>query len=190
MTRGAIFAVDGFVESHVTYATHRLREDGIAPEFATPTGDAVEGERGMTVSDTLGAEYGRDSADLDFVVVPGGPHAERDLPADVRSWLRGHLCSGGVFACLGTGLAVLVDLDELDGRLVTGPPSLAQEIKRAGGEHTGERVTVDGALVTGRDTDALPFFLAAVRNTLAIPQDPDVAVRRRPFQERVSWGGE
>lgn len=186
MTHGAIFLTEGFDESQFVYAKYRLREDGIVPEVATPSGGTVEGESGMTVSDTLGSDYGDESDILDFVIVPASP-ALRDVPAETRTWLRSHLDAAPVFACLGDGVALLVAIDGVSGRLVTGPDDLRPEIDGAGGAYTGDRVTVDGNLVTGENTSALPFFVAAVRNTLAIPQDPDATVRNRPFQERAAW---
>lgn len=186
MTRGVILAGEGFVEPQLRYPHFRLREDGVVVEFATPTGGPVQGDCGTTVEGTVDAG----GTDFEFVVVPGAAGFDGGLPDDVRRWLGTLLRSAGVFACVGGGLAALIELDAVEDRLVTGPTELTADVTRAGGRLTGERVTVDGRLVTGLDTDSLPFFVMAVRNALAIPQDSDAAISERPFQERAQWAAE
>jgi len=187
MSRGVIVAGEGFVEPQLRYPHYRLREDGVVTEFATLTGEAVSGACGTTVEPTVDADDGRFERGFEFVVVPGATALDRELSDAARGRLSALSRSASVFACVGRGVSALIDLGEVEGRLVTGPTELATAVEAAGGRVTGERVTVDGRLVTGRDTDALPFFVMAVRNALAIPQDADAAVRERSFQERARW---
>lgn len=49
-----------------------------------------------------------------------------------------------------------------------------------GPTYTGESVAVDGTLVTGRGTAALPFFVSATMNNALIPQDSAVQAQERP----------
>lgn len=187
MTRGAILAAEGVVDAQLTYARHRLREDGTVVEFATPHGGAVRSAWGRSIEPTIDPPAEGWNPDLDFVILPAAPE-QTDAPADsVGPWLRAAAEDAAVVGSVGSGLAALVGADVLDGRLVTGPDDLVTEIERAGGCFTGDRVTVDGGIVTGRDTEAIPFFMMAIRNALAIPQDADRMVRARPFQERAHW---
>ncbi|MGZ4497410.1 MAG: DJ-1/PfpI family protein, partial [Nocardioides sp.] len=46
-------------------------------------------------------------------------------------------------------------------------PSLADDVRNAGGEWVDEEVVVDGNLITSRNPDDLPAFIAAIQDALA-----------------------
>lgn len=187
MTRGTILAADGVVDTQLTYARHRLREDGVVVEFTTPDGDAVRSACGEAVEPTIDPPGAGWDPDLEFVLVPAASGIADGPPEAVGRWLRAAVEGAAVVGCVGSGIAALAAAGVLEDRLVTGPTDLVPAVERAGGRFSGERVTVDGTLVTATGTDAIPFFMMAVRNVLAIPQDADRAVRARPFQERAHW---
>lgn len=184
MTRGLLLVADGYSTTHLEYAYHRLREDAVLVDVAAPGGGTARSDRGggrdAVPVDGLPAERR-----YDLVVIPGGRSPE-GLAADgsTRRWLEEHLDGGGVTCAVAGGVRVLLELGALDGRTATGPPALRDELAAAGAIPTAESVTVDGTIVTVRDTDALPFGVAAALASVAIPQDPATLARERP-----NWGG-
>jgi protease I len=53
---------------------------------------------------------------------------------------------------------MLVEAEVLDGRTITSWPSLATDVKNAGGKWVDEEVVVDQGLVTSRKPGDLPAF--------------------------------
>ena len=186
MSRGVLLAAGGVDAVQLAYARHRLREDGVVVEVATPSGDPVEPDAGDPVEPTIEPPVAGWDPDLEFVVVPAATGLTA-AGATVGPWLAEAAADGAVVAAIGSGVAALADAGLLEDRLATAPARLAEHLEGAGARVTDERVTVDGNLVTARDTEALPFLMMAVRNALAIPQDDDRAVAARPFQERARW---
>lgn len=180
MTRGLLLVRDGFVESHLEYAYHRLREDAVLVDVASPDGGTVRGDRGSQW-DSVTVDELPDGRRYDLVVVPGGTGS--DLPDDDATgrWLAEHVAGGGVVCTVADAVRLLVAIDAVAGRMVTGPDDAKADLEAAGAIHTGEAVTVDGPLVTVRDTEALPFGIAATLGNVAIPQGSAAEARERPF---------
>lgn len=173
MARGLILTAEGYDETQVEYAYHRLREDAILVSIATPAGGDVAGLRGGVRRDTVAVDDLDATETFDLVVVPGGRAPERlRLSDEAVSWLDDFESDDGIVGVAGHGVQLLASVDALDGRAVTGPPELAVDVENAGADYTGETVAVDGNLVTARGTGALPFFVAATISNSLIPQDP------------------
>lgn len=182
MTRGLILAAPGYAESHLEYAYHRLREDAVLVDVASPDGGTIRGDRGGEWA-AVGVEELLAGRRYDLVVVPGGG-APAALIADdaTRDWLAAYLRSEGIVCAVAEGLRLLVELEAIEGRLVTGPDGLRAAAEAAGATFTEESVTVDGPFVTVRDTAALPFGVAAALASVAIPQG-----RASEAAERPAW---
>lgn len=179
MARGLLLTADGVDASQLEYAYHRLREDAVLVTVASPGGGDIVAQGDRTWSDTT--PITTLSREFDFVIVPGGAAPERlRLLDDAVGWLKRYDRDGGVIGVLGHGVQLLASIDALVGRTVTGPPELRIDVENAGASYTGESVAVDGTLVTGRGTAALPFFVSATMNTALIPQDPAGQARERP----------
>jgi protease I len=179
MARGLLLAADGVDASQLEYAYHRLREDAILVTIASPGGGKIEAESGATWSETT--PITGLSQEFDFVIVPGGAAPERlRLSSDAVGWLRRHEAEGAIVAVLGHGVQLLASAGILGGRTITGPPELQVDIENGGATYTGESVAVDGTLVTGRGTAALPFFVSATISSALIPQDPASKAQERP----------
>lgn len=179
MARGLLLAADGVDASQLEYAYHRLREDAILVTVASPAGGEIEAQGGRTWTDTT--PITALSREFDFAIVPGGAAPERlRLSDDAVGWLRRYEREGGIVGVLGHGVQLLASIGALAERTVTGPPELRVDIENGGATYTGESVAVDGTLVTGRGTAALPFFVSATINNALIPQDPAGKAQERP----------
>lgn len=183
MTRGLLLAADDVADVHLEYAYHRLREDAVLVDVAAPDGGEVRTDRGGTRA-AVAFDDLPPARRYDLVVVPGGGAANRLADDEAtRRWVGSHLDAGGVVCAIADGVQLLLALDVLDGRLVAAPGSLRDDLEAAGARATGEAVTVDGPLVTVRDTESLPFGVAATLDSVVIPQDPASEARERPH-----WG--
>lgn len=184
MTRGLLLVADGVDETQFDYAYHRLREDAVLVDVAAPGGGPVTTTYGHR-RDARPIDDLDPARRYDLVIVPGGGVADRLAGDDgARQHLADHYAADGVVCTVGEGVRVLVELDLLADRLATGPGALVEAVDAAGARPTDEAVTVDGPLVTVRDTDALPYGIAAALGNVVIRQDHADAARDRP-----AWPG-
>ncbi len=98
--------------------------------------------------------------DYDAVIVPGGTVGADKLrgnDAAVR-FVRGFFKQGKPVAAICHGPWVLVEADVVEGRRLTSYPSLATDIRNAGGNWVDQEVVVDAGLVTSRKPDDLDAF--------------------------------
>lgn len=184
MTRGVILTADGFSETQLAYSYHRLREDAILTDVASPDGGAIEGRRGVVRNDTIAVANLAEKPVYDAVIVPGGAAPDRIVTDDdAVDWLSLFVAGSGVLGTIGRGVRTLVETEAVSGRTVTGPAELRPTVEGAGATWTDEDVTVDGTIVTARGTESLPFAIAATISNLSIPQEPAAEAVERPH-----WG--
>jgi protease I len=74
-------------------------------------------------------------------------------------------------AAICHGPWLLVEADVVRGRSLTSWPSLATDIRNAGGLWVDRAVETDQRLVTSRKPDDLPAFCAAVLRVFAVAMD-------------------
>ena len=70
-------------------------------------------------------------------------------------------------AAICHGPWLLVEADIVDGRTVTGWPSIRTDLENAGGEVVDQEVAVDGNLITSRKPDDIPAFSRALLAALS-----------------------
>ena len=106
-------------------------------------------------------------ADLDAVIVPGGyapdkmrmRHAMVDLVRDAAQ-------AGKPVAAICHGPQLLISADVVRGRTLTCWPSIAVDVRNAGGLYVDRPVVQDGFLITSRKPDDVPQFTAALLKAL------------------------
>jgi protease I len=166
--RVAVLVEQEFEDRELTGPVDALRAAGATVVLVGPSAGApFTGKRGeATVTSDLAASGAR-IADFDAVVIPGGHapdrmrmrHAMVDLARDA-------MAAGKPVAAICHGPQVLISAGVLRGRTVTCWPSIAIDVKNAGGLYVDKPVVEDGNLITSRKPDDVPAFSDSIIRAL------------------------
>jgi protease I len=168
--RVAMLVEDEFEDRELTGPLDALRGAGVTVVLVGPSaGGTYRGKRGEA---TVTADIGAGSAkikDFDAVIIPGGHapdkmrmrHAMVDLARDAMD-------AGKPVAAICHGPQVLISANALRGRTLTCWPSIAVDVKNAGGLYVDKPVVEDGNLITSRKPDDVPAFSEAILRALAV----------------------
>ena len=164
----AVLVEQEFEERELTGPVEALRAAGAAVALVGPSAGAqFISKRGeATVTSDLAASGAR-IADFDALVIPGGHapdkmrmrHAMVDLAREAME-------AGKPVAAICHGPQVLISAGVLRGRTVTCWPSIAIDVKNAGGLYVDKPVVEDGNLITSRKSDDVPAFSEAIIRAL------------------------
>jgi deglycase len=167
--RVAMLVEQEFEDRELTGPLEALRSAGATVVLVGPTAGArFTGKRGeASVSSDIAAGGAR-IADFDAVVIPGGHapdkmrmrHAMVDLARDAME-------AGKPVAAICHGPQVLISANVLRGRTLTCWPSIAVDVKNAGGLYVDKPVVEDGNLITSRKPDDVPVFNDAIIKALS-----------------------
>jgi protease I len=101
------------------------------------------------------------------VIVPGGYAPDRiRMRHGMVDMVRDAAAAGRAVAAIGHGPQVLISAGVLSGRTVTCWPSIAIDIRNAGGLYVDRPVVEDQGLITSRKADDIPQFVAAIVRAL------------------------
>ena len=167
--RVAMLVEDDFEDRELTGPLDALRAAGAAVAIVGPTAAAAfKGKRGdAVVTSDLAAGAAR-MTDFDALVIPGGyapdrmrmRHAMVDLARDAME-------AGKTVAAICHGPQLLISANVLRGRTLTCWPSIAIDVKNAGGLYVDKPVVEDGNLITSRKPDDVPVFSEAIIRALS-----------------------
>jgi len=167
--RVAMLVEEGFEDRELTGPLDALRAKGAVVTLVGPTAGAqFHGKRGeATVRSDVAAGAAK-MTDFDALVIPGGHapdkmrmrHAMVDLARDAIE-------SGKPVAAICHGPQVLISANVLRGRTLTCWPSIAIDVKNAGGLYVDKPVVEDGNLITSRKPDDVPAFSEAIIRALS-----------------------
>jgi protease I len=162
--RIAILIEDGFSAREVLEPVRALSAEGaevvvVGNSTKAPYRDKT-GTTEITATLTAGAARMKD---FDALVIPGGHapdrmrmrHAMIDLVTEAMAARK-------PVAAICHGPQVLITANVLRGRTLTCWPSIAVDVKNAGGLYVDRPAVRDGDLVTARKGDDLPAFLDAL----------------------------
>jgi len=161
--RVAIFVEEGFEDRELTGPLEGLRAAGAAVSLVAPhAARQYTGKRGQVVTSDVAAGSVK-SADFDALIIPGGHAPERmrmrhamvDLTRDMAA-------AGKPVAAICHGPQLLISAEVVRGRTVTCWPSIAIDVRNAGGLYVDRPVAQDGNIITSRKPDDVPQFTAAV----------------------------
>jgi len=162
--RIAMLVEDEFEDRELTGPLDTLRAAGATVTIVGPTAGAdYRGKRGeATITSDIAAGAAK-IADFDAIVIPGGHapdkmrmrHAMVDLARDAMQ-------AGKPVAAICHGPQVLISANAVRGRTLTCWPSIAIDVKNAGGLYVDKPVVEDGNLITSRKPDDVPLFSEAI----------------------------
>ena len=167
--RVAMLVEDEFEDRELTGPLEALRAAGATVVLVGPTaGTEYKGKRGIAVVKSDMAAGAAKVQDFDAVVIPGGHapdkmrmrHAMVDLARDAME-------AGKPVAAICHGPQVLISANTLRGRTLTCWPSIAVDVKNAGGLYVDKPVVEDGNLITSRKPDDVPVFGEAIIRALS-----------------------
>ena len=147
--RVAILVEDEFEDRELVGPLEALRDAGATVTIVGPAGSAK-------------------ITNFDALVIPGGHapdkmrmrHAMVDLARDAMD-------AGKPVAAICHGPQLLISADALRGRTLTCWPSIAVDVKNAGGLYVDKPVVEDGNLITSRKPDDVPMFSEAIIRALS-----------------------
>ena len=157
-----IVATDGFEDSELLEPRRRLIEAGAQVTLAAPEAREIEGDKGAAVRADAGLDE-VDARDFDALLIPGGTKNPDKLRMNARAveLVRRFIDADKPVGAICHGPWLLVEADVLQGRTVTGWPSIRTDLRNAGAEVLDEEACVDGNLVTSRKPEDIPAFVDA-----------------------------
>lgn len=154
----AIFIENNHNDHEVWYPLYRLREAGAEVVVVGPELKAYTSKLGQVIKSDISAQDAEASL-YDALVIPGGyaPDLMR-LCQPMISMVARHVEAGKVVAAICHGCWLLASADVLQGKRVTGAPSIKHDLTNAGGVFEDSEVVVDGIIISSRKPDDLPAF--------------------------------
>jgi protease I len=161
--RVAILVTDLFEQVELTGPRDALREAGAETVIVAPKPGEVQGANHDEKADrfpvqaTLSEAY---PGDYDAVLLPGGTMNADALrmDAEAQRFVKKMQDDGKPIAVICHGPWLLVSAGLVTGRTLTSWPSLADDIRNAGGEWVDRQVVRDGNWVSSRKPDDIPAF--------------------------------
>ena len=169
--RVLILATDGFEQSELIEPKKALEAAGFETVVASPKTGSIRGwhQHNWGESVPVDAALNEVSADdFDALLLPGGqmnPDALR-LEDEVIGLIEDFADAGKTIAAICHAPWLLIEADIVDGRAVTGWPSIHTDLENAGAQVFDEEVIVDGNLITSRNPGDIPAFSRALIEAL------------------------
>jgi 4-methyl-5(b-hydroxyethyl)-thiazole monophosphate biosynthesis len=180
--KAVVLLAEGFEEVEAVTPIDYLRRAGVEVIVAAAgNGELVTGSHGITVraDTTLGdlARQGR-PAPWDAVVLPGGTPGADNLAASAAAGaLVKEMAASGKWVCAicASPALVLAPLGLLAGKKFTCYPGMEKKV--SGAHWSGDRVVIDGALITSRGAGTAGHFAAAIIGKLVSEEAADKITR-------------
>lgn len=159
----AVLATDGFEQVEMTGPVDALHEMGVITKLVAPSSGKIQGFHHDKPGDFFDVDLTLDEAradDFDAVLLPGGVQNSDALRTDARAqkFVKNIDREGKPLAVICHGPWLLVSAGLMKGRTITSWPSLADDIRNAGGKWVDEAAHVDDNWVSSRKPDDIPAF--------------------------------
>jgi len=170
--RVLILATDGFEQSELIEPKRLLEAAGFETVVASPKSGEIKGWQHTDWGQSVPVDASLDdveAADFDALLLPGGqmnPDALR-MESRVIDLIEDFDEAEKPIAAICHGPWLLIEADIVDGRTVTGWPSIHTDLENAGGTVVDSEVAIDGNLITSRKPDDIPAFSKALIDALA-----------------------
>jgi protease I len=167
--RMAILLEEGFDDDELERILTHIRSAGLESVLVAPVARwryTGRQQRTSFTSDTTAGALA--AADLAAVIVPGGYAPDRlRMRHALLDLVRQAIAAGIPVGAIGYGAQVLISAGAVAGHTMTCWPSIAIDVKSAGGLYVDRPVAEDRGIITARKTDdVVPFVdavLAAIR---------------------------
>lgn len=167
MQRVLIIATHGFEQSELTEPKRLLEEAGAKVTVASLKPGEIRGwdqsdwGDSVTVDKTLPEVS---AEDYDALLLPGGQINPDKLRTEkaVIDIIRAFDAAQKPVAAICHAPWLLAEANLIEGRTVTGWPSIRTDLANAGAAVVDEPVAIDGNLITSRRPDDIPQFTAAL----------------------------
>lgn len=161
----AFLVAEGFEQVELTRPWQDIKGAGATVDLVSLEPGEVDGFTHLERADNFQVDttVTATSADrYDALVLPGGlanPDALR-LDEDAVAFVLAFFEQNKPVAAICHAPWTLIEAGVVQGRTLTSYPSLATDIRNAGGQWVNEEVVCDNGLVTSRDPDDLEAFCA------------------------------
>ncbi|HYD13066.1 MAG TPA: type 1 glutamine amidotransferase domain-containing protein [Allosphingosinicella sp.] len=161
-SRILILATDGYEDSELLEPRKRLLAAGAEVVLAAPGTKEIKGDKGALIRPDAMVDD-MDEADFDALLLPGGVASPDRLRMNdaVVDLVRAFDDAGKPIGAICHGPWLLVEADIVQGRTVTGWPSIRTDLANAGGDVVDEEAVTDENLVTSRKPEDIPAFTDA-----------------------------
>ena len=169
-----ILATNGFEQSELEGPKKRLEDAGYETKVVSPESGQIKGWDNKDWGSPVDVDLTLDNAkadDFDALVLPGGQmnpdilRMNKDAVAMVKTFVE----AGKPVAAICHAPWLLAEAGVLQGKTVTGWPSIRTDLRNAGAKVIDHEAAVDGNLITSRNPDDIPAFtkalIAALENT-------------------------
>jgi len=161
----AVLATDGVELIELTEPVKALRDAGAAVEIVSLKAGDFQGFNHLTPGDKITADKavaGVDASAYSALMLPGGVANPDQLRADEDAvkFVRAFFDAGKPVAAICHAPWLLIEAGVVEGRTLTGYPSIRTDLRNAGATVVDEEVVVDDGLVTSRKPDDIPAFNA------------------------------
>ena len=168
MAKVAFVLADDFEDSEFKVPYDRLQEAGHeVTVVGMEKGKTVKGKKGKE-SFTLDAAVADVSPDdFDALVIPGGWSPDKlRMDEGIVAFTTKLFGADKPVAAICHAPSLLIEGDLVDGRTVTSWKSIKTDLINAGAEWQDKEVVEDGNLITSRNPDDIPAFVAAILQRL------------------------
>ena len=161
----AVLATDGVELVELTEPVKALKDAGAVVEIVSLKAGDFQGFNHLTPGDKVTADKavaGVDASAYSALMLPGGVANPDQLRAneDAVKFVRAFFDAGKPVAAICHAPWLLIEAGVVEGRTLTGYPSIRTDLRNAGATVVDEEVVVDEGLVTSRNPDDIPAFNA------------------------------
>lgn len=166
-TKLAVLVANGFCEKTLTALQRSLLPMGVAIRIVSMDQGLVNSWNGETWGLNFAADQSLNqalAADYDALLVPGGQRSldKLKLTAHTKRFINGFLQTGKPAAIADDALDLLVHIEQIAGRTVSGPQSMREAVEAAGAVWSEDAHVADGSLISGalsENPEAVGAFL-------------------------------
>jgi protease I len=155
---------DGFDDDEFSAITERFESVGARVKILAPfPGRLYSGRRGRLDVGSDIALRGTRAAEFSALVIPGGYSPDRlRMRHAILDLIRDAIATNTPVGAVGHGAQVLISANAIEGRTVTCWPSIAIDVKNAGGLYVDRPVVEDSGIITARKVDDVGPFVEAI----------------------------